>query len=157
MARAKLLLPPVGPGLPGPPIFAVFFLGVFFKQAEWQRLPGGARGGLLMGVFRLAIDTPVALGLAGFEKGYPEGSFLWIVNNTYFQYYSVVIFLVSSAVMVLVSLLTRSPVARKHSWVDVWHRDRRAAAAVAAVELGRRARFRPGLAAIAAAYLYFTG
>ena len=42
-------------------------------------------------MFRLAVDTPVSLGLAGFEHGYPSGSFLWIVNNIYFQYYSVLI------------------------------------------------------------------
>ena len=45
-------------------------------------------------MFRLAVDTPVHLGMAGFEQGYAPGSFLWIVNNIYFQYYSVLIFLV---------------------------------------------------------------
>ena len=55
------------------------------------------------------VDTPVSLGLAGFEHGYAEGSFLWIVNNIYFQYYSVLITLVSIVVMVGVSYATAPP------------------------------------------------
>ena len=47
--------------------------------------------------------------MAGFEGGYAEGSFLWIVNNIYFQYYSLLIFLVSAAVMVVVSHMTEPP------------------------------------------------
>jgi SSS family solute:Na+ symporter len=60
-------------------------------------------------VFRLAVDTPVSLRLAGFEQGYPAGSFLWIVNNVYFQYYSLLIFLVSVGVMIGVSYLSPAP------------------------------------------------
>jgi SSS family solute:Na+ symporter len=47
--------------------------------------------------------------LAGFENGYAEGSFLWIVNNIYFQYYSLLIFLVSAVVMIGVSYATEAP------------------------------------------------
>ena len=62
-----------------------------------------------MGMFRLAVDTPISLGMAGYEAGYPEGSFLWIVNNIYFQYYSVLIFFVSAATMIGVSYATAAP------------------------------------------------
>jgi len=62
-----------------------------------------------MGIFRMLVDTPVTLGLAGFENGYAAGSFLWICNNIYFQYFSVLITLVSAAVMVGVSLATAPP------------------------------------------------
>jgi SSS family solute:Na+ symporter len=55
------------------------------------------------------VDTPVTLGLSGFENGYAAGSFLWICNNIYFQYFSVLITLVSAAVMVGVSLATAPP------------------------------------------------
>jgi SSS family solute:Na+ symporter len=41
--------------------------------------------------------------------GYEQGSLLWIVNNIYFQYYSVLICVVSGVVMVLVSLATEKP------------------------------------------------
>jgi SSS family solute:Na+ symporter len=54
------------------------------------------------------VDTPVSLRMAGFEGGYAEGSFLWIVNNIYFQYYSLLIFLVSVAVMIGVSYLSEA-------------------------------------------------
>src|SRR5262249_29865380 len=37
------------------------------------------------------------------------GSFLWIVNNIYFQYYSVLITIVSIAVMLLVSYTSPAP------------------------------------------------
>jgi solute:Na+ symporter, SSS family len=55
------------------------------------------------------VDTPVTLGLEGFRNGYPEGSFLWIVNNIYFQYFSVLITIVSAVVMVVVSHMTAEP------------------------------------------------
>jgi SSS family solute:Na+ symporter len=65
--------------------------------------------GFALGVLRLVVDTPVTLGAAGFEEGYPEGSWMWIVNNIYFQYYSLLIFLVSTAVLIGVSYLTPPP------------------------------------------------
>jgi SSS family solute:Na+ symporter len=65
--------------------------------------------GFLLGAFRLAVDTPVALGLGHLASGYTPGSFLWIVNNIYFQYYSELIFLVSILVMVGVSYMTAEP------------------------------------------------
>src|SRR5262245_59501286 len=68
-----------------PPIFVVFFFGVFFKRLNAQGCLWAMIVGFAVGLFRMAVDTPVTLGLAGFEKGYPEGSFLWIVNNIYFQ------------------------------------------------------------------------
>ena len=55
------------------------------------------------------MDTPVSLGMDGYASGYAPGSFLWIVNNIYFQYYSLLIFLVSSAVLVIVSYTTEAP------------------------------------------------
>ncbi len=92
-----------------PPIAAVFFLGVFFKRLNGQGCLAALIVGFLMGLFRLVVDTPVKLGLAGFEAGYPAGSFLWIVNNTFFQYYSILILLVCMAVMTAVSHLTPPP------------------------------------------------
>jgi len=67
----------------------------------------------VLGVFRLAVDTPVSLRLAGFADGYAPGSFLWIVNNLYFQYYSLLIFVVSVVVMVAVSYATAPPAAEQ--------------------------------------------
>jgi solute:Na+ symporter, SSS family len=96
-------------GYLGPPIFTVFFLGVFMKRLNGAGSLAALLVGFAMGMFRLAVDTPISLGMAGYEAGYPEGSFLWIVNNIYFQYYSVLIFLVSAATMIGVSYATAAP------------------------------------------------
>jgi len=96
-------------GYLAPPIFAVFFLGVFMKRLNARGCLAALIVGFALGAFRLAVDTPVSLGLAGYAQGYATGSFLWIVNNIYFQYYSVFIFVVSAAVMIGVSYLTPAP------------------------------------------------
>jgi SSS family solute:Na+ symporter len=92
-----------------PPIAAVFFLGVFMKRLNGKGCLAALLVGFVMGAFRLVVDTPVTLQMAGFEGGYAEGSFLWIVNNMFFQYYSVIIFLVSAAVLIGVSYATEQP------------------------------------------------
>ena len=96
-------------GYLAPPIFVVFFFGVFFKRmnsagALWAMLVG-----FVLGIFRMLVDTPATLGLGQFQNGYPHGSFFWIVNNINFQYFSVLITLVSAVVMVGVSYLTAEP------------------------------------------------
>jgi len=96
-------------GYLAPPIFTVFFLGIFMKRLNAQGCLAALIAGFALGAFRLAVDTPVTLGLAGFENGYTAGSFLWIVNNIYFQYYSVGIFLASAAAMIGVSYMTEPP------------------------------------------------
>jgi len=89
-----------------PPIFTVFFFGVFMKRLNAKGALAALVVGFLLGAFRLAVDTPVSLQLT---HGYVPGSFLWIVNNIYFQYYSLFIFIVSAATMVIVSYLTPEP------------------------------------------------
>jgi SSS family solute:Na+ symporter len=65
--------------------------------------------GFALGIFRMFVDTPVALGLGGLRNGYTPGSFLWIINNINFQYFSVLITIVSAVVMVAVSHMTAEP------------------------------------------------
>jgi len=89
-----------------PPIFVVFFAGVFNKRLNTKGCLAALYTGFALGLFRLAIDTPVKL-LPGFS--YPHGSFLWIMNNIYFQYYSIAILLVALAVMLIVSYATEAP------------------------------------------------
>jgi SSS family solute:Na+ symporter len=92
-----------------PPIFAVFFFGVFLKRLNGAGCLAALIVGFLLGALRLVIDTPVTLGLAGFEQGYAVGSLAWVINNIYFQYYSLLIFVVSTAVLVGVSYATAAP------------------------------------------------
>jgi len=96
-------------GYLAPPIFVVFFFGVFFKRLNAQGAFWAMVAGFTLGIFRMCVDTPVTLGLAGLKNGYAEGSFLWIVNNIYFQYFSVLITVVSAIVMVVVSHMTAEP------------------------------------------------
>jgi SSS family solute:Na+ symporter len=142
-------------GYLAPPIFVVFFFGVFMKRLNGKGCLAALIVGFLLGVFRLAVDTPISLGL---KEGYPQGSLFWIVNNIYFQYYSLLIFIVSVVVMISVSYLTKPPSEERingltfgtiseedrqksrssWNWIDV----------LASVLV---------IAAIVAAYLYFTG
>ena len=94
-------------GYLAPPIFVVFFLGVFFKRLNAKGCLWALVIGFLLGLSRLTIDTLVTSGLV--EGGYTEGSFLWIVNKIYFQYFSALIAIVSVVVMVGVSYLTKEP------------------------------------------------
>jgi len=101
-------------GYLAPPIFVVFFFGVFWKRLNADGCLWAMIVGFVLGAFRMMVDTPVTLGLfgldaAGAAKGYPEGTFLWIVNNINFQYFSILITLVSAFVMVTVSYLTPAP------------------------------------------------
>ncbi len=89
-----------------PPIFVVFFLGIFWKRLNGAGCLAALIVGFIMGLFRLAIDTPVKL-MENFN--YTEGSFFWIMNNMFFQYYSMLILAVCMIVMVVVSYLTPQP------------------------------------------------
>ena len=93
-------------GYLAPPIFVVFFLGVFWKRLNAQGCFWAMMVGFIVGVFRMAVDTPITLGLF---KSYPEGSIFWIVNNINFQYFSILITLISAVVMVAVSYMTAEP------------------------------------------------
>ncbi len=138
-----------------PPIFVVFFFGVFSKRLNSKGCLAALIVGFLMGLFRLAVDTPVKL-LANFS--YEPGSFFWVINNIYFQYYSLVIFLVSVAVMMIVSYATEEPDLKKitgltYSTLTEEHR-RESRASWGKGDVISSALV---LVLILAAYLYFTG
>jgi SSS family solute:Na+ symporter len=96
-------------GYLAPPIFVVFFFGVFWKRLNAEGCLWAMVVGFIIGGFRMIVDTPVTMKLAGFENGYTQGSFLWIVNNINFQYFSVLITVVSAIVMVGMSYATAAP------------------------------------------------
>jgi SSS family solute:Na+ symporter len=138
-----------------PPIFVVFFFGVFMKRLNAKGCLAALTTGFSLGLFRLAVDTPVKL-IDGFS--YSQGSFLWVVNNIFFQYYSLVIFIVSAAVMVVVSYLTEPPSYEKisgltYGTVTAEHRKESRASWQARDVIASAV----VLALILAAYLYFTG
>jgi solute:Na+ symporter, SSS family len=93
-------------GYLAPPVFVVFFFGVFWKRLNAQGCLWAMAVGFAIGIFRMLVDTPITLGLS---KGYEYGSFLWIVHQIYFQYFSILITVVSAMVMVVVSYATAAP------------------------------------------------
>ena len=93
-------------GYLAPPIFVVFFFGIFNKRLNAKGCLAALLVGFLLGLFRLAIDTPVML---SDSFAYEEGSFFWVINNIFFQYYSLLIFIISAIVMVAVSYATEEP------------------------------------------------
>jgi solute:Na+ symporter, SSS family len=93
-------------GYLAPPIFVVFFLGIFWKRMTAPACLATLLVGFVLGLFRLAVDTPTKLWP---DFAYPEGSLLWIVNKIYFQYFGLLILAVSLAVAVVVSYLTPAP------------------------------------------------
>jgi SSS family solute:Na+ symporter len=100
-------------GYLAPPIFVVFFFGVFFKRLNAKGCLWAMIVGFVLGLFRMLVDTPVTLGLDKFPPWvgdmYSEGSFLWIINHIFFQYFSVLITIVSIIVMIVVSYMTKAP------------------------------------------------
>jgi SSS family solute:Na+ symporter len=138
-----------------PPIFVVFFFGVFMKRMNAKGCMAALIVGFAMGIVRLAIDTPVKL-MEGYS--YTEGSFFWVMNNTFFQYYSLLIFIVCATVMVVVSYMTQEPAYEKitgltYSTTTDEHRKE----SRASWNFGDVAASGIVLALIIAAYLYFTG
>jgi len=93
-------------GYLAPPIFVVFFFGVFWKRLNAQGCLWAMIIGFVVGLFRMLVDTPITLSKGTFQ--YAEGSFLWIVSNINFQYFSILITLISAAVMVVVSYATKA-------------------------------------------------
>jgi len=97
-------------GYLGAPIFVVFFFGVFSKRLNGKGCLAALSVGFLLGLFRLAVDTPSQLNP---DFAYDPGTVLWIVHNIYFQYYSLFIFVVSATVMIGVSYATEAPDSRR--------------------------------------------
>jgi len=146
-------------GYLAPPVFVVFFFGVFWKRLNAQGCFWSMVVGFVIGLARMIIDTPVALFNTGpkpFE--YTKDSFLWIINTIPFQYFSVLITIVCAVVMVLVSYMTAAPDDKKIAGLTF---------ATASAENKSQTRASWGAGEVAAsvfvllcilgAYLYFTG
>jgi SSS family solute:Na+ symporter len=138
-----------------PPIFVVFFGGVFFKRLNSKGCFAALVVGFALGLWRLSVDTPVSL---GYRAGWEPGSLNYIVNNMYFQYFSLAIFIICTAVMFLVSYMTAEPDYNRISGLTygaLSEEDRRNTRAswdardvIASVVV---------MALIVAAYIYFSG
>jgi SSS family solute:Na+ symporter len=141
-----------------PPIFVVFFGGVFFKRLNAVGCFSALIVGFALGLWKLIVDTPVSLRWAGYENGYAAGTINYIINNMYFQYFSLAIFIVCSLVMFLMSMITPAPDYNRISGLtygNVPEEDRRRTRE----SWDARDVIASGvvMALIIAAYIYFTG
>ena len=142
-------------GYLAPPIFVVFFFGVFWKRLNSQGCFWAMIIGFAIGIFRMLVDTPVTMKKIA---AYPEGSFLWIVNNINFQYFSILITIVSAIVMVGVSYATAAPDYSKIKGLTFATATAEDNAKTRASWSGREVAASVFvLACIIGAYLYFTG
>jgi SSS family solute:Na+ symporter len=142
-------------GYLAPPVFVVFFFGVFWKRLNAKGCLWAMIIGFIVGLFRMLVDTPCTLD-SNFH--YREGTFFWIVNNINFQYFSILITLISAGVMIGVSYMTAAPDAKQISGLTF---------ATATAEDKAKTRASWGklevvcsivvLACITFAYLYFRG
>jgi SSS family solute:Na+ symporter len=145
-------------GYLAPPIFIVFFFGVFWKRLNAKGCLWAMIIGFIVGLFRMLVDTPVTIGFEEYKNGYSEGSFLWIINNINFQYFSILITIISALVMIVVSYMTEKPDYAKItnlSFGTTTHEHR--LESKASWDWHEVATSIFVLAVIAAGYLYFTG
>jgi SSS family solute:Na+ symporter len=86
-----------------PPIFAVFFLGVFYKRVNAYGCMTGLIAGFILGMSRLVVE--IMNGLSPFA----EGTFLHWFATTSFTFVCIYLTLICCALIVGVSLITPKP------------------------------------------------
>jgi len=90
-----------------PPIFAVFFLGVFIKRINGAGCMAGLVGGSIVGMARLVAEVS-----RKYMEGsalYHDGTFLYWFANVNFLYFCLILFAVSVVLIVTASLMTPRP------------------------------------------------
>ena len=97
------------PGVPGAAHLHCVLPRRLHEARDRAGMPGGSGRRLRAGGVPAGRRHSGVHGDAGFRGRVRPGIVLWIVNNIYFQYYSLFIFAVSVAVMVAVSYLTEPP------------------------------------------------
>lgn len=85
----------------GPPIFAVFFLGVFFKRINAPGCLAGLVGGFIIGMARLIAEL-----CKGYLTGWPVLHWFATLN---FLHFCVLLLAICIVLIVVVSLLTPKP------------------------------------------------
>jgi SSS family solute:Na+ symporter len=90
-------------GYLAPPITAVFFIGLFWKRINAHGAVWGLGMGFVLGMIKLTVQTFFGAG----KITSPE--FLAAIGDFNFLYATGILFLASSAIMVVVSFLTEAP------------------------------------------------
>jgi SSS family solute:Na+ symporter len=87
-----------------PPIAACFLLGLFFRRLNGAGAITSLVTGFVLGALRLGLE--LANGTA--KTGLPDGIWAWIAEIN-FLHFAVLLFAISTTVLVTVSLLTPAP------------------------------------------------
>ncbi len=95
-----------------PPIFAVFFLGVFSRRINAAGCMAGLVSGFVLGMARLAAEVC--------KRYLTEGTFLYGFANLNFLYFCLALLGVSIVIIVGVSLMTAPPPADKLRGLTYW-------------------------------------
>ncbi|MDR3196917.1 MAG: sodium:solute symporter [Planctomycetaceae bacterium] len=90
-----------------PPIFAVFFLGVFFKRINAYGCMTGLVTGFILGMLRLVAEIAYNSGYA--PELFSDGGFLQWFATASFTFVCIYLTLICSLLIVTVSLLTPKP------------------------------------------------
>lgn len=90
-----------------PPIAAAFLLGLFIPRLNGRGAIWALWTGFFLGMARLALEILMTEGMVVFT----EGSFLHFMITMNFLHFAIVLFLISSVVMILVSLTSPAPLA----------------------------------------------
>ncbi len=90
-----------------PPIFAVFFLGVFWRRINAAGCLAGLVGGFLIGMTRLALEVCKGCGML------PEGTAVYRIAAMNYLYFEMVLLGAALVLIVGASLLTAPPPAER--------------------------------------------
>jgi SSS family solute:Na+ symporter len=127
-----------------PPIAAVFLIGVLWGRANSRGAVAALVTGLVLGLGRLVLELNRA-SLSGFAE--------WLATLN-FLHFAILLFIVCSAVLVVVSLLTKAPSAQQIGPLTVhYHRGRGERTPGFAIDVAVSAGV---VALVAAAWLYFS-
>ncbi|MGB6219831.1 sodium:solute symporter [Haloferula sp.] len=108
-------------GYLAPPITAVFLLGLFWRRINATGAFYGLVIGFILGMAKLVIEAFVT------GQGIQEGP-LWAIAQFNFLYYSGVLLVISTAIIILLSLATPAPTPDKTdgiTWAGLSRKDRR--------------------------------
>ncbi|GHT17260.1 hypothetical protein FACS1894189_2820 [Planctomycetales bacterium] len=89
-----------------PPIFAVFFLGVFIKRVNVWGCMAGLITGFVLGMLRLGLEIARN---SGYASDFFAGNFITWFTTTPFTFMCIYLTVICAAVIVLVSLVTPKP------------------------------------------------
>ncbi|MBI4578668.1 MAG: Na+/glucose cotransporter, partial [Planctomycetes bacterium] len=92
-------------GYLAPPIFAVFFLGLFIPRLNGTGCMAGLIGGFILGMGRLAAEIV--------KDRLTPGTALFRFADVNYLYFTIFLFIAAAGIMVIASLLTRPPAPAK--------------------------------------------